>query len=186
MNIPQRKSKIKYRKVLVYLLLLLVCILIGFMLIQGPPTVGERPDDFVAYWSAGRLIAMGDNPYSIKNIVVTGFFQGTMIIGYRDTLSSDDSIFDNFDDIFLAKYDPEGNYLWSLREGGGMLDGGERLQIYDNDKILLSGYYWIEATFSYGNINETTISNIEDTSSHFAAKNQNMVISHFYQQFSKI
>ncbi len=107
---------------------------------------------------------------SKENIVVTGFFQGTMIMGDRDTLRSDDSIFDNFDDIFLAKYDPEGRYLWSLREGGGMLDGGEGLQIFDNDKILLSGFYWIEATFSSGNINETTISNIADTSSHFAAK----------------
>ena len=67
MNMPRKKSLLKYRKVLVYSLLLLVVILIGIMLIQGPPTVGERSDDFVAYWSAGRLIAMGENPYSIKN-----------------------------------------------------------------------------------------------------------------------
>lgn len=145
--------------------------------------VNGGSDIFIAiYDSSGnylRAISEGGINYDVvqdltfdsnENIIVTGSFQGTVIMGSTDTLISDNSIFDDFDDIFLAKYDSEGNYLWSLQEGGGMLDGGERLQIFESDKILLSGYYWVEATFSHGKINETTISNIADTSSHFAAK----------------
>lgn len=68
MNIPWLNSILKYRKVLVYSLLILVSILIVVLLIQGPPTVGARADDFVAYWSASRLIFSGENPYSLQSL----------------------------------------------------------------------------------------------------------------------
>ena len=105
-----------------------------------------------------------------ENVIVTGSLQGIMIMDSRDTLRSDNSIFEEYDDIFIAKYNSEGNYLWSDGAGGGLLDGGERIQIFKNDKILLSGFYWNEATFSKGKMNSKTISNIADISSHFAAK----------------
>ena len=105
-----------------------------------------------------------------ENVIVTGSFQGIMIMDSRDTLRSDNSIFEEYDDIFIAKYNSGGNYLWSDAAGGGLLDRGERIQIFKNDKILLSGFYWNEATFSKGKKNSKTISNIADTSSHFAAK----------------
>ncbi len=107
---------------------------------------------------------------SQENIIVTGYFQRMIIMASLDTLHSNNSMFEDYDDILLAKYDLDGNYLWSVAEGGPLHDGGERIQIFKNDKILLSGYYWNEATFSKGKNNTKTISNIADTSSHFAAK----------------
>ncbi|MBN1406653.1 MAG: T9SS type A sorting domain-containing protein [Calditrichaceae bacterium] len=107
---------------------------------------------------------------SQENIIVTGSFHGMFIMGDVDTLRSDNSFHDVMDDIFLAKYDSEGHYLWSLREGGSMLDGGEHIQIFKNDKILLSGFYWYEATFSKGKKSSKLVSNIADTCSHFEAK----------------
>ena len=56
----------KYRKILVYVLLALVCIIIAILLFKMPSTVGWV-NDFVAYWSAGRLIASHENPYSQEN-----------------------------------------------------------------------------------------------------------------------
>ncbi|MEJ2544870.1 MAG: T9SS type A sorting domain-containing protein [Calditrichaceae bacterium] len=107
---------------------------------------------------------------SQENIIITGYFHGTVVMGGMDTLRSDNSFHDVMDDILLAKYNSEGQYLWSLREGGSMLDGGEHIQIFKNDKILLTGFYWYEATFSKGKKSAKLISNIADTCSHFAAK----------------
>ena len=58
-----------FRKILVYLLLAAVVTVIIYVLFQGPSTIGDKPDDFVGYWTAGRLIAFQENPYSIDNFI---------------------------------------------------------------------------------------------------------------------
>ena len=58
--------KNKYRKILVYVLLTLVCIIIALLLLKMPSTVGWE-NDFVPYWSAGHLLASDENPYSLEN-----------------------------------------------------------------------------------------------------------------------
>ena len=57
------------RKILVYLLLIAVITIIGYILLQGPATIGDKPDDFVGYWTAGKLIASQKNPYSQENFI---------------------------------------------------------------------------------------------------------------------
>lgn len=126
-------------------------------------------------WSLSEGGAYSDQAQDLAfdsqgNLIVTGSIQDVVIMGSKDTLYTDDGLDLYFNDILLAKYDPQGNYLWSINEGGKWLDGGERLQVYKNDKILLSGYYWREATFTRGDQDVTMISNIADTCSHFAAK----------------
>ena len=61
--------KIGFRKILVYVLLFAIVIIITYILVQGPSTVGDKQDDFVGYWTAGRLIAFQDNPYSQENFI---------------------------------------------------------------------------------------------------------------------
>jgi hypothetical protein len=57
------------RKIIVYILLVAVVGVIGYILVQGPSTIGDIPDDFVGYWTAGRLLAFQENPYSLENFV---------------------------------------------------------------------------------------------------------------------
>lgn len=76
MKVFEFAHKIGFRKILVYLSLIAVCAIITIVLFQGPSTLGDIPDDFVAYWSAGRLIAFQENPYSLENIVKLNPFLG--------------------------------------------------------------------------------------------------------------
>ncbi len=44
-------------------------------------------------------------------------------------------------DIFIAKYDPSGNYLWASRFGGSGTDGGSALKTDNAGNILLTGIF---------------------------------------------
>jgi hypothetical protein len=69
MNIINLASKHKCRKNLVYVLLIFICIIIAILLFKEPSTPSGIPNDFVAFWSAGHLIASQENPYSLENIL---------------------------------------------------------------------------------------------------------------------
>lgn len=71
-------------------------------------------------------------------------------------------------DIFLAKYGPDGNYLWSFNVGGPMGDKGEAIAIDALDNIYLMGTFSGTADFDPG----PGISNLTTTSfsSYFIAK----------------
>jgi len=69
MHMPEFVHRIGIRKIIVYSLLIVIISLIVYILIQGPSTVGDKPDDFVGYWTAGKLIASQKNPYSQDNFI---------------------------------------------------------------------------------------------------------------------
>ncbi|HYD22067.1 MAG TPA: T9SS type A sorting domain-containing protein [Flavipsychrobacter sp.] len=46
-----------------------------------------------------------------------------------------------FTDLFLAKYDASGNYLWAFSVGGGSFDGMQSIAISNSGDILATGYY---------------------------------------------
>lgn len=50
---------------LISLLILCFCIIsIGLIILNGQFPLGRTPDDFIAYWSSGRLLLLGQDPYS--------------------------------------------------------------------------------------------------------------------------
>jgi hypothetical protein len=70
-------------------------------------------------WAVRAGRTWGDAGYGIAvdaqgNQYITGFFTGTVSFGPY-TLTSDG---DYFSDIFAAKLDPVGNFLWARRAGG--------------------------------------------------------------------
>jgi len=93
----------------------------------------------------GRKIATDDN----GNSYVTGTFRGTATFGSYSITSS--GLFD----VFVAKINANGNWLWATQAGGSGSNGGYGLATDNNGNIYLTGRYEGTATFGFYSI--TTI-----------------------------
>lgn len=85
----------------------------------------------------GRAIASDD----LGNCYVTGFFAGTSAFG-GITLTSSGS-----DDIFVAKLDTYGNWIWAIMAGGSNVDAGYGIAIDADGNCFVTGYFQGTATF---------------------------------------
>jgi gliding motility-associated-like protein len=76
-----------------------------------------------------------------NNVIVTGFFQGSNI----DFNPSSTAIFplssNGSQDIFLAKYDPAGAFIWAFNAGGSSIDVGRVLAVNSTNEIYVGGDY---------------------------------------------
>lgn len=77
------------------------------------------------------------------NTVTTGFFQGNMKLENIVRTSAGAS------DLFLSKYDTEGNLLWFKRAGGSQFDYGLAVDISNDGSIALTGTF--EGISDFGN-----------------------------------
>jgi hypothetical protein len=99
------------------------------------------------------------------NVYVTGYFSGTASfnpIDLNDTLTSFGS-----NDIFFAKYDTDGNYLWAKAVGATSFDIGISITIDDSDNVYLAGHFSGTADFD-PSASTNTISAAGGTASFFA------------------
>ena len=99
-------------------------------------TAGDYGDDI------GTNIALD----AAGNVVVTGHFRHT--INFEPTnpalaLVSDGPV----DDIFLAKFDANGNHIWSKSMGGISTDRAYGLATDQSNNIYISGEFWLTANF---------------------------------------
>lgn len=85
----------------------------------------------------GRAIAV-DNQ---GNSYVTGSFYDTATFGSTTLTSS------GYDDIFIAKLDANGNYLWAKKAGGSSNDVGRDIAIDNQGNSYVTGYFKGTATF---------------------------------------
>jgi len=76
------------------------------------------------------------------NIIVSGYLGSPYIIFGTDTLFSA-----GIDDIFLVKYDPDGNVIWAKREGGNSEDRSYSATTDSDGNIFLSGYFRSDSLF---------------------------------------
>jgi hypothetical protein len=80
------------------------------------------------------------------NVYISGTFNGTADFNQRrgvDTLRSAGST-----DVFLAKYDAAGNYLWSRRGGGTGADYSRDVAVDAHGNVYVIGYFVAKATFN--------------------------------------
>jgi len=77
----------------------------------------------------------------LGNIIVTGNFRGTATFG-NTILSSAGS-----DDIFVAKYDGDSNFLWVKQAGGTSFDRGREIALDGSGNIVVTGDFGGTATF---------------------------------------
>jgi hypothetical protein len=93
------------------------------------------------YWDEGWDIAIDPS----GNSYVTGYFEGTASFGTTTLTSSGQ------DDIFVAKLDSNGNWLWAKQAGGNYWDMGYSIAIDSSGNCYVTGYFQSTATF--GSIN---------------------------------
>lgn len=107
----------------------------------------------VKYTAEGNVlwtnrIGAADDDYTQKivvdnegSVIVTGYFYGLIQIG-QDQYTSYGS-----QDVFIAKYDSEGDFLWSYRAGGMMADYITGLAVDNEQNLVISGYFYDAITF---------------------------------------
>lgn len=87
---------------------------------------------------------------SKNNIVIAGYFNFAIGLG-ATTLSSAGQ-----DDIFVAKMNSSGNWIWAKRGGGRGYDQVEDLALDSKDNIFVSGVFQQTATFGTTNLTSPT------------------------------
>jgi hypothetical protein len=92
----------------------------------------------------GRGIEVDD----IGNVFVVGDFMGTVDFdqgaGVANLISAGSS------DVFIAKYDASGNYIWAKRIGGTDQDFGKSIALDANFNVYTTGYWSWAADFDPG------------------------------------
>jgi hypothetical protein len=86
---------------------------------------------------AGYSVATDTN----GNILVAGYFNGTVDFGGGSVTSEGSA------DIFVAKYSPNGAYLWAKRFGGSGDDQARSLAVDRNGDLVVTGYFSDTTTF---------------------------------------
>jgi len=75
------------------------------------------------------------------NSYATGSFSESVTFGTTTLTSS------GYEDIFVAKLDSSGNWLWAKQAGGTDYDDGNGIAVDDNGNSYVTGYYEGSATF---------------------------------------
>jgi uncharacterized delta-60 repeat protein len=104
------------------------------------------------------------------SIIVTGAFKDTATFGPsegNETVLTSEG--DN--DIFIARYNPNGALNWARRAGGTNSDGGQAISVLSDDSIVIIGVFWSTATFGSGEGNETVLSFADDFNTFIARYN---------------
>lgn len=74
------------------------------------------------------------------NVYVTGFFNSDSL-WFDQTLLLNHNTTDTVDDIFLAKYDANGNLLWAKSYGGKSYEAGEGITVDNAGNVYVTGFY---------------------------------------------
>jgi hypothetical protein len=82
------------------------------------------------------------------NAYVVGCFVGTC--DFDPGIGVDEHTANGWFDIFLSKFDPDGNYLWSAAWGGVEIDRGHSVAIDNSGNAYVGGYFEDAADFDPG------------------------------------
>ena len=84
---------------------------------------------------------------SAGNVLAAGYFEGTVDFGGGPLTSAGD-IYDK--DIFVAKFDPDGNHLWSQRFGDERSQWGNSVAVDGPGNVILTGTFY--GTVDFGGV----------------------------------
>ena len=124
-------------------------------------------------WEKGLDIAVSAD----GNILVTGEFWDFTLFGKGEKTEQKISLeytkefmgralySDNYD-MFIAKYDNNGHFLWAKRVGGKQDDSGNKLAVIKDGAFFVAGDFFGEVTFGEGEEKEMTIQEKYGTSAY--------------------
>lgn len=115
-------------------------------------------------WAIKAGGAGSDRALSIKtdaagNSYITGFFYGTATFGTQTLTST------GVQDIFVAKYDNTGAFVWAASAGGTGSDIGNAVNVDNNGNVVITGEFAGTATFG-----STTLTSLGGSVDVFTAK----------------
>ncbi len=106
---------------------------------------------------AERDLGYGITTLSDNSTVVTGYFRGSAIFGEDEPNETVLNSAEGWDDIFIARYNPDGTLIWAKRAGGISSDYAYAITTLSDDSTVVSGKYGSKATFGPGEPNETIL-----------------------------
>lgn len=151
-------------------------------LYQGIPPYVE--DMFIAKYDAnGNELwakSAGETGYDLGsdcatdasgNTIVTGSFRSPAITFGNTVLTNPDTS-GNTSDVFIVKYDFNGNVMWAKSAGGSQMDEGQTCATFINGDFITTGIF-TSSNITFGNIvliNSDTTGNIASTNDIFIVK----------------
>lgn len=105
------------------------------------------------------------------SLIICGQFSGTVDFDPGPGVANLITTSANNSDIFLAKYDSTGNYLWAHRFGVNFFyDEGDRVAVDDSGNIFITGMFGSSVDFDPHPVNTATISAPGNARARFLAK----------------
>ncbi len=89
------------------------------------------------------------------NVADTGYFYDSATFGPYQLTS-----YDNYSDIFITKYDPDGNVLWAMGAGGSDRDNGNGITTDGSGNIYIIGDFEESAIFGSTVLNSVELEDI--------------------------
>lgn len=119
-----------------------------------------NPDGTLAWAkSAGgssQDIGLGITALPDCSTVTTGYFRGSAIFGEGEpnqtVLTSPGG-----NDIFIARYNPDGSLAWAKGAGGVSSEAGNGITILSDNSVVVTGYFSYWATFGEGEPDQTVL-----------------------------
>jgi hypothetical protein len=84
-----------------------------------------------ASYQTGQSVAVDGS----ENVIFTGFFSGTVNFGGGPLTSA------GLDDIFVAKFDSDGNHLWGKRFGDSDYQTGQSVAVDGSGSVIVTGFF---------------------------------------------
>lgn len=115
-------------------------ILLLYLCLCASPVFSQLPN---WVWAENAIGNLGDKSKFIAtdnagNVYITGKFDSPQLTFNTTTLVNAGSS-DN--DVFIAKYAPDGNLLWAKSAGGALDDAGYAISFDANDNVFLTGKF---------------------------------------------
>jgi len=113
------------------------------------------------------VAALSDN-----STVVTGLFNLTATFGPGES-NQTVLVSSGNDEIFIARYNPDGTLAWAKQVYGPSVDNGCAITALSDDSTVVSGSFMGEAIFGQGEPNETSLTSTGETNIFVARYNPN-------------
>ncbi|TET34186.1 MAG: hypothetical protein E3J72_15180 [Planctomycetota bacterium] len=120
-----------------------------------------NPDGTLA-WAKSAGGGNWDEGHGISTLpdgsaLVTGYFRWSATFGNASEGNETVLITPGFEDIFIAKYNPDGTLAWAKRAGGVDYDSGYGISALSDGSAIVTGYFQNTAIFGAGEPNETDL-----------------------------